>query len=302
MTRVATYSINAIMTGGIQRAQQGMAQALQQQTTGKKANSYADLGNDAVRNITAHGVVARLEANNSVAKQVGTTLSLYDANMSMIDDSASGLRKSMLDAIGIGDGDGLQAVIDGAFSQYRNALNAVEAGQYMFAGSKVDQKPFSPATLADLQTTAKADAFHNDAVRASGSISEDQTLSYGLNATEIGGSLFDAFQTLANLGPLGSKLTAAQSTSLQTAIGQIDKGLADLRGAMAVNGRHQRDVDDVQSRSQARIDLMKSVAGDTEDADLAEVATRLMQHKTMLDVSYRTFSTISGLNLAQYLR
>lgn len=302
MTRVATVALNSLMTSGINRSQMGVAEALKQQTTGKKANSYGELGGMAVRNIAAHGVVARMEAHASVAKQVGTTLALYDANMTAIDDSASSLRKSLLDAVGLNRAEGLKASIDEAFGHFRNALNANEGGQYMFAGSLVDQLPFAPSTLDDVAATPAATAFRNDTTRASGSVSEDHSVQYGLHADEIGASLYEAFRTLSTLGPVESTLTEAQRNTLQTAIGQLDKGLSDMRGVMAVNGRRQASLEDLEGRSQARIDLMKSVVGETEDADLAQVATDLMQHKTMLDVSYRTFSTISGLNLAQYLR
>lgn len=302
MTRVATIPLQRTMASAISRAQEQLADTQRQLSTRKKAATFADLGTEAVRNLSAHSLLARQDAQATVSKRVGTTLSLYQANLEGIDDATSDLRTSLMKAVGTGDSAGLQEAIQTAFDQFRTSLNASEGGTPLFGGSQIDQAPFSVDTLAQAATTPGASAFHNDTVRANARVADGVDISYGVGASEIGANLYEAFRTLGQAGDIGTKPTDAQMDAIKQAVAQLNTGLGDVRAINADNGRKQNQVDTLTARGEARGLVLQGVIQDNEDADLGQVAIDLAQQKTVLEASYSVFAQLSGLNLAAYLK
>ena len=290
MTRVATIPLQRTMAGAISRAQEQLADTQRQLSTRKKAATFADLGTEAVRNLSAHSLLARQDAQATVSKRVGTTLSLYQANLEGIDDATSDLRTSLMKAVGTGDSAGLQEAIQTAFDQFRTSLNASEGGTPLFGGSQIDQAPFSVDTLAQAATTPAANAFHNDTVRANARVADGVDISYGVGASEIGANLYEAFRTLGQAGDIGVKPTDAQMDAIKQAVAQLNTGLGDVRAINADNGRKQNQVDTLTARGEARGLVLQGVIQDNEDADLGQVAIDLAQQKTVLEASYSVFA------------
>jgi flagellar hook-associated protein 3 FlgL len=302
MTRVATIPLQRTMSSAIQRSQEALAITQQRLSTGKKAADFADLGTETVRNLSAHSLLARQDAQSIVSKRVGTTLSIYQSHLEGIDTAMGDLKTDILNAIGTGDAAGLQEAIETAFSQYRTSLNGSEGGSPLFAGSQTSGNPFTPDTLADVAVTSADDAFKDDGVRASARVADGVDVAYGITATAVGKDLYAAFQTLAQAGTIGAKPTTAQLDALKQAIGQLGTGIDSLRAVNADNGRKQNQVETLTTRGEARSLLLQGVIETNEDADLGQVALDLAQQKTTLQASYSVFAQLSDLSLVSYLR
>ena len=301
MTRVATIPLQRTLSGAIQRSQQNLGASQLQLNTGKKAHDYAGLGIDAVRTLSARSMLSQQQSYQSVASRVGTTLSLYDANITQIDNSMLHMRTELLTALGTGDSPGVQDLIETSFADIRGALNATQAGIPIFAGSQTNDLPMVPRTLADLAAMAPADVFTNDKVRQSGRIGDGVDVEYGIGASDVGAKLIPAFQTLAAAGPFGDRLTDAQKDAIRQALGELDVGVTDLRAANAENGRKLNQVEMMESRAKDREILLTDVIGSVEDADLGQVALDISQRQTILEASYSVFSQLSSLSLAKFL-
>jgi flagellar hook-associated protein 3 FlgL len=302
MTRVATIPLQQVMSGAIQRSQEKLAITQQQLATGKKAANFADLGTETVRNLSAHSMLARQDAQSAVSKRVGTTLSLYQANIEGIETAAGDLKQSILDAVGTGKSAGLQEAIQTAFDQYRTALNAGEGGTPLFGGSQTDKAPFTPSTLADAAATPGSAAFGDDGVLSTARVADGVDVTYGISASTVGKDLYEAFRTLAQAGNIGDEPTAAQMDALKNAIGQLNTGIDSVRTVNAENGRKQAQVDTLADRGDQRSLLLKGVIQDNEDADLGQVAVDLTAQQTILQASYSVFAKLSNLSLADYLK
>ncbi len=301
MARVATIPMHRNLFDSIGRSQARLAAAQVQLATGKKAQDYAALGTETVRNLSARGLLARHESHALVANRLETTLAIYDANIGGIDTAVSSLRTELLTAIGTGRAAGLQEAVEAAFQQYRSSLNASEGGAPLFAGSRTDEQPFLPATLADTAGMATADAFANDDVRASARVADGLDVQYGITASQLGEGLFGAFRTLAEAGPIGEVPTPAQISALQDAVAAIGGGLDQLRSVHAENGRHQKQVETLGVRAEERALVMKDLISRNEDADMARIASDLVQRRTVLEASYSAFAQLSGLSLVKFL-
>jgi flagellar hook-associated protein 3 FlgL len=244
----------------------------------------------------------RHEAHATVSKSVGMTLSLYDANLSIIDTAAADLRKSLLTAYGTERSAGLQEMAEGAFAQFRVSLNASEGGVPLFAGSRTEAGPFIPNNLAATLGMAPATAFGNDTIRPSARVAEGQDVEFGIVASDIGPDLFMAFRTLAEAGPIGETPTPAQKAAMKQAADLLESGLKSLREVSAENGRKQQQVETLGKRAVDRTLLLKELISDNEDADLGEVAVQLSQQQTALQASYSIMAQLSKLRLGDYLR
>jgi flagellar hook-associated protein 3 FlgL len=302
MSRVATIPLERTMSGAIQHSQQLLAKTQAQLSTGKKATNFADLGTEAVRNLSSHSLLARHDAYADVAKRIDTTLALNDVHMGSIDTTASKLKQDLLTAIGTGTGVGLNDAIKAAFDQFRAALNASDGGQSLFGGSRTDGPTFTPDTLASTVGTPASAAFTNDDIKASARLGDNVDVQFGVTASDIGSGLYAAFQTLAGAGTIGDPPTAAQLASLTKAAGEIDTGLSSLRAVNADNGRKQAQSETLGTRATERSTLLQGIIEGNEDADLGQVAIDLAQQKTMLQASYSVFAQLSGLSLSSYLR
>ncbi|MBB5713674.1 flagellin [Sphingomonas aerophila] len=301
MTRIATIPLQQSMSDAIQRSQQKLAVSQAQLSTGKKAPDFASLGAQAVRNLSAHSLVSREKAHSEVASQVGTTLSIYDSNISAIETMASDLKQSATAAIGTQDSTGLQDAINAAFAQFRSSMNATAGGVPIFSGSQTSL-PFTPEKLADTAGLAPSNAFTNDQVRASARVGDGIDVQYGVTASELGTDMLAAFRTLAEAGTFGDRPTEAQTQALRSAIGQIGDALGNIRGVNAENGRKQAQLETLGTRADQRSLIYQDVIGRNEDADLGQVAIDLAQQQAVLQASYVVFGKLSGLSLADYLR
>jgi flagellar hook-associated protein 3 FlgL len=301
MTRVATVPLQHTLSGAIQRSQGKLAAAQIQLNTQTKTPDYASLGTQAVRNLSAHSLVAREEAHSAVATQLGTTLSLYDANISGLDTMGGNLSQSIFEAVATGDSPGLQEAIGAAFDQFRATLNASQGGVPLFGGSQTTP-PFTPSTLADTAGLDPASAFTNDGVKASARVGDHLDVTYGVTASDLGTDMLAAFRTLAEAGPIGARPTPAQTESLKKALGQIGTALGNVRAINGENGRKQAQLETLATRADQRGLIYKGIISRNEDADLGQVAIDIAQQKAVLEASYSVFGQLSGLSLVNYLR
>lgn len=300
--RVATVPFQQTMRTAMQAAQQQLTITQQRIATNKKANTYAELGTDAVRNLSTHSLLANQQAQAKTARELETTLSLYDANIGAVDTMAQDLRTSILGAIGNGKSGGLQQTVESAFAQFRSALNASSDGKALFGGAQTDATPFLPETLADTAGATTASAFANDETRASTRVGDDIDVTFGVTATDIGADLLAAFRTLAEAGPIGDSLTAAQSAALKTAVEQLDTALPKVRSVAASNGAKQAQGETLAVRADDRAVLLEKLISESEDADYGQLSIDLALQKQQLEASYSVFTQISAMSLANYLK
>ncbi|KMS52646.1 flagellin [Novosphingobium barchaimii LL02] len=301
MTRVATVPLQQTLSSAIQRSQQSLATSQLQLATEKKVNDYAGLGLDAVRTLSARSMLATQETYKTNISRVSTTLSLYQANLEQIDGSMADLREELFSAVGTGNSPGLQEMIEDAFSGLRASLNAEEGGVPLFAGSQTSDTPFIPQTLQDTVGLDAADAFGNDGVRQSTRAGEGVDVAYGIGASDVAGKLIPAFRALAEAGPFGETLTDDQKAAITAALDLLDTGITGVRSVNASNGRKQAQVETLATRAEDRVDLLTSVIGSVEDADLGQVAIDITQRQTILQASYSVFSQLSSMSLVNFL-
>jgi flagellar hook-associated protein 3 FlgL len=147
-----------------------------------------------------------------------------------------------------------------------------------------------------------ASAFRNDGVAAEARVSDGLDVTYGTTASAIGSQLFEAFRTLAEAGPIGAVPTPTQIAAMNQAVGQLNEGMKTLRAAHAENGRRHAQVESLADRAAERTLILERLVAKNEDADMAEVASQLVQRQTSLEASYTLFGRLANLSLVNFLR
>lgn len=302
MTRVSTFTLQNTLVASLQNNQASLADANLQLSTTKKVQDYAALGGGTARVLSASSMLAQQKAQSAVAARVNTTLGFYDTALNSIDSSASDLKTKLLKAIGNDDGSDLDSTIKSAFDAYRTALNTSEAGVPIFSGGQSGSLPFKPQSLSDLASLASpSDAFGNDNTHMTARLGDTTNVQFGINASDMGTGMVDAFTKLAALGPFSDKLTDAQTQGLNEVMAQIDNGLAGVRRANGRNGDLQNQVDALGKRADDRSNLLTGVIGDAVDADLGQVAADISNRTTILSASYAAFDKLNNLSLLNFL-
>ncbi len=299
--RVATIPFQQTMRSALQKSQQDLVTTQQRLATGKQVNDVAGLGTDAVRTLSTRSLLAAQEAQGNTARQIGTTLALYDVNIAQVDTAATDLRASLVTAIGTGKAPGLQQAAEAAFAQYRSALNTTSEGKAMFGGAQVDAPPFRLGTLADTVGATAATAFANDDVRSAARVGDGIDVTYGLTASELGSDLLAVFRTLAEAGPIGETPTPAQLAAMKAAVDQLDVATPQIRAVGSANGARQAQAETLAARADDRKVLLNSIIAKNEGVDYGQLSIDLETQKQLLDVSSSVFVQITRMSLANYL-
>ena len=84
-------------------------------------------------------------------------------------------------------------------------------------------------------------------------------------------------------------------------ITKIDTSLAAINELNADLGIKQKLLEEINVNLQEEIDLSKEFIGDLNDADLAELLTRISQDEITLEASYRVTGALRDLSLVNFI-
>lgn len=300
MTRIASMGLQQSMIDSMMQSQGRLATLQDQLATGKKASNYRDLGADAAKTLSARAIKDRTVAFQSTGKQLTNTLNLYDVKFSQLSDLASKL-KSALALHNDQSAASLQETIDQSFDEFRSVLLAEDAGFPMFAPPKGEGAPFKVDTFANA-TMTDDQAFGVNTGRNTALVSDGIVMAYGADARTVGSDFLAAFRVLANQPRLSGQITTAQQDAINTAIANLSKAEVAINTATAQNGDNLRRLSSLDAVAERRVSTLTDIISSYEDVNIAEVASKITQQKTLLETSYAAFSQLSNLSLVKYLR
>ncbi len=307
MERVATFMQNSAMLAELPRTQRSLFDAQTQVSTGKRISEFSDAPGDMGALMAARGAESRTADFLAAAKAIRTRLDLQDTQIEELTSATADMKQNVLDAVANNSGSGLTAQMKGVFDRMVSILNTQVDGKYIYGGTRQDVPPVTVGSLDELLALpTTADAFQNNMVAQSGRIDANQVINFGRTASDLGTAAFDmlrqvmAFDSGPN-GPFASSLSAAQSNFLTAQMPQLTTLNEDINTILAENGIAYNAVNDAVDRHGNTRDTLKAMISDIEDVDMAEAITRLNNAQTALQASAKTFATVQGLSLLDYL-
>lgn len=307
MTRVSTAGQSQILIQAMLRNQARTFEDQVQITTGKKAQDFGDLGNDAVTALGARAFRDRTGTFRDVIKIVEGRLSANDVQLGGILDIARDLRNEILTIIAQDQALSFDEVLKSAFGAISSALNTKIGGQFIFAGSKTDVPPMTSNLISDLiAATAAGDLIINDQKPALARISDSVELQFGLLASDIATELFDSIKRLAEFdvgvdGPFEGPLTLVQRTFLEGELALLDQAIDTSQRVQVENGLRQNRILAIDQQHIDTEGFLEVFISEVEDVNLAEAISRLNLDQTALEASFRTFGALSNLNLLRFI-
>lgn len=303
--RISTQAASQSALMDLMRAQRDAFDAREQLATGRKAADLKGYANAAETIMTARGAQTRAESFITANQRLQNRLEVQDLAYLELSDAANDLRQALTTT----DGTFLMSEVQEAFERAKNALNTTFAGSYVFGGTRTDAEPVTANTLADLQAAVPdvSAVFANSDRRQTAQLDPDISIEVNQTAEEVGFDLMAIFERIADFdaganGPFDGPLNAAQQAFVQTEIGNVIAAFDDINVAMGDNGNKQARVDMAIRSHETRRDYLQQMIADIEDADMAEAAARLTQAQTAVEVSARTFASLSQVSLLPFLR
>jgi flagellar hook-associated protein 3 FlgL len=307
MERVATLMHSSAMLAELSRSQRNLFDAQTQVSTGKRINEFSDSPQDLGALLAARSADSRTADFLASAQAMRARLDLQDTHIDELSSVTADMKQTVLDAVANGSGASLKAEMEAVFSRITSILNTQVDGKYIYGGTRQDVPPVTVNSLAELVALpSTAAAFQNNNVAASGRIDNSQVVAFGQLADQLGGPAFDMLRQIMTYdaganGPFGNDMTEAQSTFLTSLVPQLTAVSEGVNTHLAANGIAYKTVDDAVDRhSDARVTLAAMIS-DIENVDMAEAITKLNNAETALQASAKSFATVQGLSLLDYL-
>lgn len=304
MTRISTFAANQSALADLMKAQRSVFESQKQLITGKRATDLKGVGHEAETLQATRAAQARSVSYEQAGVRAAARLEAQDTALENLTDAANDLRT----AVTTKDGNYVMHEVREAFYKVSNALNTKHAGSYIFGGTRTDVLPVNAQNLDDLLPMgAASDAFQHNDRRPTVQMDTHITVEVGLLANEVGGELMDSFKRIVDFengvnGPFEQPMTSAQETFILGEVASIITAMDNIFTKVGEAGATAAHVDTLIASHEDRQTFLDRFIGEMEDVDMADAATRFQQAQTALDVSAKTFSSLSQVSLLPFLR
>ncbi|XBQ16599.1 MAG: flagellin [Oceanicaulis sp.] len=303
--RISTQAAAQSALVDLMKAQREAYDAREQLSTGKKAPDLKGYANAAETIMTARAAKVRTDTFTAANERLANRLEVQDLAYRELSDAATELRTALTTA----DGTQLMSKVRESFDRVVGALSTKFSGSFVFSGVRTDAAPLNANTLADLQAAVPdvSAVFEDPGRRQTARIDEDTSIDVNRTAEEVVGGLMAVFERLADFhdgpdGPFDGPMTDAQQTYVRSEITNVIAAFETINDAMGENGSKQARIEATIQSHKDRADYLQEMIAGLEDADMAEAASRLTQAQTAVEVSARTFASLSQVSLLPFLR
>jgi flagellar hook-associated protein 3 FlgL len=307
VNRITTAAYYSAVLADLMTAQDRENTANQQVATGKLGNDLMSFGSQTRNIIATQTVKARVDGMVTQLNNLKVKMNFQQSAVQQVSDVASQLKNSLTNALASGQGDSIMNDVQSYFSQAAQALNTQYGGDYLFSGGQTQTKPFTAPDLATLTTQPSTAAFFKDGTLVPNSqIADNTSVQTGFQATTLGKSLMDAFQSIQGFqqsgsGNFGGPLTSAQETFLTNVIQSLGTVVTATTQTTAQGGDMQARVESAITAQTDRQATLKTTLGDMTDVNMAEAASNLTQAQTAVQASAQVFMTLKSMSLLNYL-
>lgn len=305
--RVSSWSTAQSLINEYGRIQDRTVKWQNQISTGKVGDHLADVKDKASVLVAAKQRSADTDAYLATTTEVLNRLNIQDTHLQQLVDIGGRLRSAIEDAVSTGHAPALMTEVRSLYNQAASILNTRVDGKYLYGGSRTDVAPVAATDLdALVAAPSVASVFNNTDFEQTQRIDENETITVGMTASQIGTDLFQMFRDIGSFdtganGPFGGNLNGTQSTFLTSQISAmtpINQGLTSLA---AINGTRHEQVTNTADRHTSMSAYFTKFIGDIEDVDLSEAVARLNQDQVAAQASGRMIAQLNQISLLNYL-
>ena len=307
VTRVSTVGNYSAILANIMAAQQRQLEAGVRVSTQKNGSSLKDFAQNDEMLTAMRSVQTRLTGYQDQNSLIADKLTTQDTALNQVADASQAIREAIADALASGDASTLMAEVQGQMNKAVGALNTKYNGNYLFAGGQINTQPVTAQQLSNLTAGPPIGSFfQNDQFKAQAAIDDSTTVTTGILASDVGTPLMNALQTLESFnqggsGPLGSNLTPAQRSFLESQLSTWDSVHQGVTTITAGNGMVQQRVDNIKTDLSSRQTTLAGMMSNITDADMAKAAADLQMAQTSFAAAAQVFQTLKESSLINLL-
>jgi flagellar hook-associated protein 3 FlgL len=308
MTRISDLSQSQLLVTELNRANAQLNKTQLQISSGKKAEYFKELADQAGVLLSAKRVLDRNGHYSETVVELTQKLDQQNIGLGQLERAAGELRQSVIDAVANDSGHAFMDNMSAVFQNALAALNTKIDGQHIFAGTRTDVAPVNVSSLADLAAAPTiAGIFENNDMKASATVDEGVKIEYGMLASDLGAQLMTVLQAIKQFndtnpdGPINGPLTPGQRAFLDSQVAGLKPMAEAITGFVAQNGVTQNRVDQVAIHlADIKIAAAQFVS-DIEDVDLPSALTRLQQNQIAVEAAARMAAQMGQLSLLNFL-
>ncbi len=307
MNRVATANSYGSVLNNLMQAQVRQHEANTQVSSQKNASDLKGYAKQAETLLATRSIQSKVEGYLAQGDMLVSRLEAQNLALTQVADSAQSARQAIAEAIATGRGEALMGEISAWFSSAADSLNAKYGGRYLFSGGQVDTPATTATSITDLTAGPPiASMFQNDGLTPVSQLDESTTIKTGFLASDIGTSVFAAFQQMQayveSNGDFTGNLTAAQETFLQGMLDDFDAARTSATDFAARNGLIQNRVEKVLASQEDRKAMLEGMVGSITDADMPAAITRLEQAQVAVQATAQVFNMLQQSSLLGLLK
>lgn len=309
MDQISTASSYASIVANLNSAQQAIATAGNQLSTGENATNLDGYSANDETLIAMQSLTAKVGGYLSSGQILADKLSTQNTAITQVQGAASQAAQDITNALASGSGTSLMQSLDVDFQNAADGLNTTYDGDYMFGGGQVTSEPFTATSISALAPgsppPAVASFFQNDQDITSSQINQNTTIPTGFLASSLGTPLMTAFQQVqayvqAN-GPFTGSLTTTQATFLNGVISSFNTASQGLTTAAAQNGLSQSELTSATSDLTNQQTTLQNLMGNITNANMAQASANLQQAQLALQASSQVFLNLNNSSLLNVL-
>ncbi len=303
--KVTDQMISNVMQWEMNRLNSRLQDLRQEAASGRKFNQPSD-DPSAVRPIISYS--KQIRDSQRYQQNMGMALNQLQAQDSHLDNAEDTLlrvRQTAIHAINGSLNESDLKILADQVGQLRNELldtaNARVNEQYIFAGYKVDTKPFVEVEHGDegdkvIEYQGDENARKVDIVP--GEKLEVSVTGSNLFPSEEGGESPDIFKTLSKIEVMIREGDVDELNKEMKKLDDSMSGIRILRGNMGT--AMNRVQTSIENQEQAENDLHR-VLSKYQDADIVKTYSQLIQQETALRAAYNVSARISEISILDYM-
>jgi flagellar hook-associated protein 3 FlgL len=287
--------------------QASLNQTQTQLSTGKKITKPSDEPDKAAVITRLDSAIARQQNYQEAIKTANTRYSAEETALTGVSDVLVRIKElttqAASDSLGDQDRQSLALEIGNLRDQLLSEANAQDAnGNYLFAGSRVDQPPFAKNSTGQV-------SYLGDQARMQIQVGDNRRLNLnrpgsdvfvrvsrtGSNGTT---SAVDFFQALDDLT---KAVKGSDRIAIQRGISEVDALQNGVSQGLGQVGADQSTVDAQNNVLDQMLLQLKTSKSGVEDLDYTEAVARMNRDELALQAAQGSFAKISQLSLFKYL-
>ena len=302
MLRVSTAGLNHLLTAGAMRSQTAYAEASIQESTGLLGTSFAAYGARTQTMLNLQSSVDQAEAWSDAAGVAGDRAQAMYAAIGNVVDSLTTLRTQISAALSSSDNSGLADTGANALEELAGEINTQLGGRYLFSGARSDTAPVDLDAYDYASDTDFSDAdtsyYQGDSTRASVTIDQGQTVTYGVSGDSSG------FEKALRAAAMVATVTTSPATDtdrLLAAYELAQQAITELSNLQATVSVTANRLSDKQTQLAALVEVSQTALDDVKNVDTAEAALKVSTTQAQLQASFSAVSAILKVKLTDYL-